>query len=67
MIMSSINLADLLSTTDAAAIIGVSPRRVNKLCQDGRLGVRIGNQYFITKQEAKKFKANPPGRPKKAS
>ncbi len=53
----------LLTPTEAAIVIGVTTRRVQTLCKDKRLGLKIGNRYFIEKTEARKFRPNPPGRP----
>jgi predicted site-specific integrase-resolvase len=54
----------LLRPSQAAKIIGVSKSRVNRYCREGRLGFRIGDQFFIPIDQAKKFKAMPTGRPK---
>ncbi len=62
--MPTIDTATLLTPEKAAPIMGLSIRRVQKLCSDGRLGIKIGRGYFIPKDEAKKFRTNPPGRPR---
>lgn len=61
------NTDKLLRPSQAAKIIGVSKRRVIQFCNEGRIGFRIGSQFFIHTDDAKKFKLNPPGRPKEDS
>lgn len=61
--MATIDTKTLLTPAQAAPLMGVSLRRVQRLCADGRLGLRIGRTYFIPRDEAKKFRPNPPGRP----
>ena len=37
----------LLNVTQAAAVLGVSERRVRAICSEGRLGFRQGSRSFI--------------------
>ena len=48
---------DYLTTTEAAAKLGVIPRRVRRLVQEGRLpgSFRHGWAYFIPKEALEKF------------
>lgn len=61
--MPTINTESLLTPSGAAVIMGLSRRRIQKFCEEGRLGFEIQGRYFIPKDQAKKFKPNPPGRP----
>ncbi len=48
----------LLTTTEVARRLGVSVRRVQKLCQEGRLGRRVKRtvyRYQITEAEVARF------------
>lgn len=65
--MPTVNTDDLLSPSEAAVIIGVSKRRVNQLCSEGKLGFRVGKLFFIEHKQAKAFKPTPPGRPRNPS
>lgn len=62
--MPTVNTEELLTPEKAAPIIGVTERRVQQYCEEGRLGMRIGRGYFITPEQARNFEANPTGRPK---
>ena len=56
-----------LTTTEAAAILGVDPSRVRLLCQRGRIKtIKIGNAYAISDRELARFAAIPrrAGRPR---
>ena len=56
---------DLLTTVDAAAIIGVSRRRVLALITEGRLPAeKVGFQYLIKRKDLAKVKDRKPGRPR---
>ena len=59
---------DILSTKDAAQILHLSEPRVRQLCQQGRLGTKVGRQWIITSAELKAFKnkPRPDGRPHNA-
>ena len=63
--MATVNTDDLISPSDAAKIIGVTKRRVNQLCVEGKLGFRIGRVFMVPKEQARKFKRPPIGRPPK--
>lgn len=56
----------LHTCAEAAVLIGVSPIRVRKFCQEGRLGQKIGDQWLITDEEIRLFKQIPRkrGRPR---
>ena len=57
----------LLSVPEAAAYLGLSAVRVRQLCQEGRLGCRVGERsYAITESELRAFRRlkRPAGRPK---
>ena len=49
----------LLTTTEAAAVLGISEIRVRQLCQDGRLGQKIGRDWLFTQAELDEFLATP--------
>lgn len=54
----------LLSTSEAAAALGVSPRRVLQLIADGRLRAkRIGRDYVIEAKALRAVRDRPNGRP----
>lgn len=58
---------ELLTTRQAATELSVTTRRIQQLCADGLLGIRIGRSYMIARQELDQFskKSRKPGRPKK--
>lgn len=59
-------MRDPISAREAAGIIKVSLRRVQKLIQDGRLPAkRIGNQFLIERSAAQRFEDGPKGIQKK--
>lgn len=59
---------DLISTNDAAKILGVSASRVRQLIIEGRLdAVKIGRDRLLSKESVEKFATIPrerTGRPK---
>lgn len=60
---------DLLTPGQVAEILGVSERRVQQYCLEGRLGSTFGagehrQRYIITRKDAESFAAGPTGRPK---
>lgn len=60
-------MSNLLSTTQAAAYLGLTERRVRKLASLGRIGKRLGARSFtFTAAELAAFKRKkrPGGRPK---
>jgi len=46
---------EYLTTAQAAARLGLSESRVRHLCQQGRLGRRIGRNWAITEAEVTRF------------
>jgi len=61
---------ELLSTQDAALILGVSRQWVYHLCRTGRIvAVRVGKGYIITRDELERFQKVPRqrGRPRSKS
>ena len=56
-----------LTTAQAAAELGVSPSRVLKLIEAGRLPAqKFGHAYLIQKKDLAKVRVRKTGRPKKA-
>lgn len=60
---------ELMTTHDAAAVIGISRQRVLELAKVGRLGRKVEGimpYYVFTRQEVEDYKASPRkrGRPK---
>lgn len=53
----------LLSPAEAAERLGVSVRRVQQYCQQGRLGQHVGTRYVIRADELRRFRPNPTGIP----
>ena len=47
------------STTEAAEVLGVTPRLVNRFCGEGRLGRKIGRNWAITERDLQRFAAIP--------
>jgi hypothetical protein len=57
----------LLSTKEAAAELGIIPRRLRTLKDQGRLkGEKIGRDLFFSPKELDKVRERPTGRPPKA-
>ena len=56
---------DLLSVAEAAAELGLSYRRVARLCEQGRLGQKVGHRYVVARGELIQFSKidRPPGNP----
>jgi len=54
-----------LTTAEAAERLGLSDVRVRQLCNDGRLGRKIGRDWLISEEELTAFLATnrPAGRP----
>lgn len=50
-----------LTTHEAAVALGVSVRRVQKLCRDGRIGYRRGRQYYVPQSDIANFIRRGPG------
>lgn len=59
-------LSEFVTTSEAAEILNISTVRVRQLCQEKRIGKKIGDRYIITKDELKQFAKIPRrrGRPK---
>ena len=60
---------DLMTTHEAAALLGVSRQRVLELAKAGRLGRKVEGlmpYYVFTREEVEQYKASPRkgGRPK---
>ncbi len=59
---------DWISVTDAAAILGLSRRRVHDIIKDGRLSpTKVGSVYLLLRSDVVAFAKLPraPGRPAK--
>ena len=50
----------LLSTIQAAEYLKLTRRRVQKFCEEGRLGQRVGGRYVISVDELRRFKKKRP-------
>jgi excisionase family DNA binding protein len=56
----------LLTTTEVAARLGVTIKRVQAMIRDGRLPAeKMGRDYFIKEDDLKLVEDRKPGRPKK--
>lgn len=62
-----IDLNDVLTSEEAAQVIGVSGRRVRELLKSGELPGRPVNErlWLVTRASAESFQRKPRGRPKK--
>lgn len=49
----------LLTASQAARRLGITPALVCRYCRQGRLGQRIGHQWLITEDELTAFAAIP--------
>ena len=58
-------MAELMSTEEAARVLGVSVRRVRQLCRSYNLGTRIGGRWVLDAEEIDRFRKlnRPPHRP----
>lgn len=56
----------LLSTAEAAEVLGISERRVRALCAAGRMGRQVGTTWVITPEEIEANRVRKPGRPAKS-
>ncbi len=58
-------MTNLLTTTQAAAILNLDESVMRAYCRQGRLGSKIGRQWLITTAELKRFakKPRPVGNP----
>lgn len=58
-------MTTFLTTNQVAALLGVSPRRVAKMCQDGVIpAVKIGRDWMISEDDLNNFEKRGPGRPR---
>jgi excisionase family DNA binding protein len=57
----------LITTEDAAEILEVSVRQIQRYIQSGRLPYerRVGRLYLLNKTIVERFEKNSPGKPKK--
>jgi excisionase family DNA binding protein len=55
----------LLTTAEAADRLGLSEVRIRQLCNDGRLGRKVGRDWLFSEEELTAFLATdrPTGRP----
>lgn len=53
----------LLTVTQAADVLGLSPVRVRQFCQEGRMGEKYGPLWMIREKELRSFakKSRPAG------
>lgn len=51
---------NILTTSDAARVLGVDPSRVRVLCRTGRLGRKHGHAWLITSQDIDAYRAAGP-------
>ena len=57
-------MTTLISTTEAAKRLGISPHRVRVLISQGRLAARkIGRTHVVELESVEGFKPRPEGRP----
>lgn len=56
----AIPLGDYLTPQQAAPLLDLEPRMVQRWCQRGKLGQKIGGRYLIHKDEIDKFKETKP-------
>ena len=57
----------ILTTADAAEVLGISIRRAQQLAQEGRLGRKVGRDYVISVADLERERVRPPaGRPRDA-
>jgi len=70
----TIEVLELLTVRECAAIFGTKQRRVQQFIQEGRLKAnKIGGRWFVTREEVERFKIIPrksgnfTGRPRVAS
>jgi excisionase family DNA binding protein len=61
-VVESAEVADLLSTQEAADILGVTSSRVRQLCAEGALPCqKLGRDWFVKRSDVVKFSRLPPG------
>lgn len=55
-------MEDLISVTEAAAIMGLGRSQVLKLCKQGRVTAqKVGNSWVLTRASAEAYKPGPQG------
>ncbi len=54
---------DLVTTSQAAAMLGISPRRVRYLAAARSLGMRVGRDLLLSPADIAAMCDRPPGRP----
>lgn len=54
--MEKNDLANLLSSTEAANYLGVTVTRISAIRRTGKIGIRIGSFWFYTKEELDHYK-----------
>jgi excisionase family DNA binding protein len=61
-------LAGMMTTTQAAAVIGTTQATVRVWCNEDRFkgAIKAGRDWLIPKDEVKTFKPRPRGRPRKS-
>jgi hypothetical protein len=56
----------LLTTAQAADILGLSVQRIKQLCTEGRMGRKVGRDWVISVEDLERNRERPgPGRPRK--
>ena len=56
---------DLIGTSTAAELLGISQNRIRQLIASGQLPAqRVGRTFVIRRKDAESFAAQPPGRPR---
>lgn len=57
----------MMTVKEAAEVVGVTPRRLRRYIEDGRLPARrVGARLFVLdEEEVRKFRPLPYGRPRK--
>jgi excisionase family DNA binding protein len=59
------DMGKLISTSEAAAAVGITQVRIQQLIQRGRLpALRVGRSYVIDEADLKLLEGRQPGRPK---
>lgn len=59
-------MTNLITVAKAAALLGVTPRRVQALIALGKLkALRLGRDYLIDMHDLQLLERRPPGRPRK--
>lgn len=54
----------LLTTAQAATILGVNEQRIRQLCAEGRMGHKVGRDWVISPEDIERNRIRKPGRPK---